>query len=105
MDLFDKETIEAIAVYSRGIPRLINVLCDSSLVYGFADELQTIGPDILDLVYEELKSLGTFTDYDAKPAAQPPSTRPVRLWGECGSTRRTPALPRQLAARAAAAGP
>jgi general secretion pathway protein A len=77
MDLFDKETIEAIALYSRGIPRLINVLCDSSLVYGFADELQTIGRDVLDAVYEELKSLGTFTDYDAKPVAKPPSPKPV----------------------------
>jgi general secretion pathway protein A len=56
---------------------LINVLCDSSLVYGFADELQTIGTDVLDAVYEELKSLGTFTDYDAKPAAQPPSPKAI----------------------------
>jgi general secretion pathway protein A len=77
MDLFDKETIEAISVYSRGIPRLINVLCDSSLVYGFADELQTISIDVLENVYEELKSLGTFTDYGAKPAANPPSPKPV----------------------------
>ena len=71
-DLFDKETTENIAVYSRGIPRLINVLCDSALVYGFADELQTIHRDVLDSVYEELKSLGTFTDYDVKPSANPP---------------------------------
>jgi general secretion pathway protein A len=77
MDLFDKETTEAIAVYSRGIPRLINVLCDSSLVYGFADELQTISKDVLENVYEELKSLGTFTDYDAKPSANPPSPKPL----------------------------
>jgi general secretion pathway protein A len=76
-DLFDKETIEAIAAYSRGIPRLINVLCDSSLVYGFADELQTIGRDVLNSVYEELKSLGTFTDYDARPSANPPPPKTV----------------------------
>ena len=72
-DIFEKETIDIIAVYSRGIPRLINVLCDSSLVYGFADELEKISTPILDNVYEELKSLGTFTDYDAKPSANPPS--------------------------------
>ena len=74
-DLFDKETIENIAIYSRGIPRLINVLCDSALVYGFADELRTIGKDVLDNVYEELKSLGTFTDYNVKPSANPPSPK------------------------------
>lgn len=75
LDLFDKEATEAIAAYSRGIPRLINVLCDSALVYGFADELQTIGWAVLDSVYEELKALGTFTDYDAKLPAKPRSTR------------------------------
>jgi general secretion pathway protein A len=70
-DIFKKETIERIAEYSRGIPRLINVLCDSALVYGFADELDTIDTDILENVYDELKALGTFTDYDAKPSADP----------------------------------
>ena len=78
-DLFDEEAIEAIAAYSRGIPRLINVLCDSALVYGFADELQTIGWGVLDSVYEELKALGTFTDYDAKISAQAKSTKAVAV--------------------------
>jgi general secretion pathway protein A len=73
VDIFDKGTIDKIAVYSRGIPRLINILCDSALVYGFADELETISTLILDNVYEELKTLGTFTDYDAKPSANPAS--------------------------------
>jgi general secretion pathway protein A len=75
-DIFAKETIENIALYSRGIPRLINVLCDSALVYGFADELETISTPILDNVYKELKTLGTFTGYDAKPSASPPSPVP-----------------------------
>ena len=70
-DIFAAETIDNIAVYSRGIPRLINILCDSALVYGFADELETISTSILENVYEELKTLGTFTDYDAKPSASP----------------------------------
>jgi len=76
-NIFKKETIERIAEYSRGIPRLINVLCDSALVYGFADELKTIDTDILENVYEELKALGTFTDYDAKPSADPPAPKSV----------------------------
>jgi general secretion pathway protein A len=75
-NIFDKNTIDNIAIYSRGIPRLINVLCDSALVYGFADELETISTPVLDNVYEELKTLGTFTDHDAKPTANPPSPIP-----------------------------
>jgi general secretion pathway protein A len=78
-DLFDEEASDNIALYSRGIPRLINVLCDSALVYGFADELQTIGRDVLDSVYEELKSLGTFTDYAVKPSANPQVIKPVAV--------------------------
>jgi len=74
-DIFDPETIEKISDYSRGIPRLINILCDSALVYGFADGLETISATILDNVYEELKALGTFTDYDAKPSANPPAPK------------------------------
>lgn len=74
-DIFDAQTIEKIADYSRGIPRLINILCDSALVYGFADELETISTPILNDVYEELKALGTFTDYDAKPSANPPAPK------------------------------
>ena len=70
-DIFDPDTIEKIAEYSRGIPRLINILCDSALVYGFADELETISTPILDSVYEELKALGSFTEYAAKPSAKP----------------------------------
>jgi general secretion pathway protein A len=79
VDIFDPETIEKISDYSRGIPRLINILCDSALVYGFADELETISTPILDNVYEELKALGTFTDYDAKPSANPtgPKSNPI----------------------------
>jgi hypothetical protein len=46
-------------------------------VYGFADELKTIDTDILESVYEELKALGTFTDYDAKPSADPPAPKSV----------------------------
>lgn len=79
VDIFKKETIVRIAEYSRGIPRLINVLCDSALVYGFADELDTIDTGILENVYEELKALGTFTDYDAKPSADPLPPKSVSI--------------------------
>ena len=75
-DIFDPETIEKISDYSLGIPRLIDILCDSALVYKIADGLETISTAILDNVYEELKALGTFTDYDTKPSANPPAPKP-----------------------------
>ena len=41
-ELFSKEAVSVVSAYSRGIPRLINVVCDTALVYGFADGFKTI---------------------------------------------------------------
>ena len=32
---------------SGGVPRMINILCDTALVYGFANGIQTISSDIV----------------------------------------------------------
>jgi general secretion pathway protein A len=47
LDIFEKEAIEVIHKYSRGIPRVINILCDAALVYGYADEAKTIGRNVV----------------------------------------------------------
>lgn len=41
-ELFDKYAIAVIFYYSQGVPRLINTLCDFALVYGFAEEAESI---------------------------------------------------------------
>ena len=41
-DLFTADACDAIFVASRGIPRVINLFCDTALVYGYADQKQTI---------------------------------------------------------------
>ena len=40
--LFTADACDAIFVASRGIPRIINLFCDTALVYGYADQKQTI---------------------------------------------------------------
>ncbi len=45
--VFDELAIEQIYKYSGGIPRLINVLCDNALVYGYALDREIIGGDII----------------------------------------------------------
>ena len=50
--LFSPEACAAIHRESGGVPRLINVLCDTALVYGYAGGAQEIG---LDLVEEVIK--------------------------------------------------
>jgi len=57
-ELFTEEAIQALHTYSEGIPRLINILCDTALVYGFADELKSIDRPVIDNVMGDRKSGG-----------------------------------------------
>lgn len=68
-DLFSEEAISVIHEYSRGIPRLINILCDAALVYGFADELTSIGKNVIEEVIAERKVGGIFLDYASEESS------------------------------------
>ena len=59
-DTFSAGAIDAIYRASKGIPRTINLLCDSSLVYGFADELTQIDTRIVEIVINELGIIGLY---------------------------------------------
>ncbi len=41
-EIFDKSAIYSVYFFSCGIPRLINMLCDYALVYGYAGGLETL---------------------------------------------------------------
>jgi type II secretory pathway predicted ATPase ExeA len=41
-DLFTADACDAVYTASGGIPRVINLLCDTALAYGYADQKQTI---------------------------------------------------------------
>ncbi|WP_426413256.1 ExeA family protein [Bradyrhizobium ganzhouense] len=45
--LFTSDATALIATAGRGIPRMINILCDTALVYGFAGGRTLIGGDIV----------------------------------------------------------
>jgi general secretion pathway protein A len=63
-DIFKKDAIELIYKHSLGIPRIINVLCDTSLVYGYADGQKTIDKKIIDNVIKERDESGIFSGLD-----------------------------------------
>lgn len=55
-DIFTPAACERIHNYSGGTPRLINLLCETVLVYGFADQLDMIDVDLVDeMVLERMK--------------------------------------------------
>ncbi len=56
--LFSDEACKTIADASRGIPRTINILCDTALVYGFAGGAQEISADLVIKVIENKAQFG-----------------------------------------------
>ncbi len=45
--LFEKEAIRYIADFSKGIPRIINLICDTALVYAYADGIKSVSFEIV----------------------------------------------------------
>jgi general secretion pathway protein A len=56
--IFTPEACGLIAEASGGVPRVINVLCDTALVYGFASSTPRISADLVGTVIEDKKSFG-----------------------------------------------
>ncbi|OPY93282.1 MAG: Archaeal ATPase [Syntrophaceae bacterium PtaU1.Bin231] len=54
-DLFDDDAVKEIYKYSKGIPRLINVVCDNSLMTGFVYEKHRIDRDIVREVVKDME--------------------------------------------------
>jgi len=53
--IFTAKTVETIHVYSLGIPRVINLLCEHSLVNGFVEQQRPIQPKIIEDVAHEFQ--------------------------------------------------
>ena len=61
--IFTKKAIDEIFNYSRGIPRLINVLCDNSLLVGYATEQTRIDHKIIRECIDDLEvKVASFTE-------------------------------------------
>jgi type II secretory pathway predicted ATPase ExeA len=58
-DLFEPEAIKLIALYSRGLPRTINILCDGALVIAYAGLKKTVSDEMVREVAAELRLHGT----------------------------------------------
>jgi general secretion pathway protein A len=53
--IFSPKAIEAVHMYSMGIPRVINLLCEHSLVNAFADQMRPIQPNVVEEVAREFQ--------------------------------------------------
>ncbi len=93
VDLFSDQACQRVYESTGGVPRLINLLCDTALVYGYAEQRQTIDAGLVDDVVREKQQLGgLLQDKPAeKPLAQPARTAAAKLAPE--PSERTSARP------------
>jgi type II secretory pathway predicted ATPase ExeA len=66
-ELFTEEVCHIIASTSRGVPRTINVLCDTALVYGFAAGASKITAELVNAVIQNKAQFGVLP-FDLHPA-------------------------------------
>jgi general secretion pathway protein A len=59
-DLFRADACKMIETASSGIPRVINILCDTSLVYAFSLQAQQVTAEVVREVIKDKKNFGIF---------------------------------------------
>jgi general secretion pathway protein A len=70
---FSPEAIVNVANWSKGIPRLINSICDNSLVQAFADSSRSVSADHVRMAADDLLLI------DKSPARQPVRVHPPEM--------------------------
>jgi general secretion pathway protein A len=95
--IFARQAMEAVYFYARGIPRMINLICEHSLINAYVDELRPVPVHIV----EEVASEFDLTFGPATPS-------PASIQSTFGWARTHPTAPREPAqaqrAQAAVAG-
>jgi general secretion pathway protein A len=67
--IFSEKALETVHLYSMGIPRVINLLCEHGLINSFVDQQQTVEPRVIEDVARE------FQLDEVEPVAPPASLR------------------------------
>jgi general secretion pathway protein A len=109
--LFQAGAIDRITFYSKGIPRLINVICDNALLSAYAGSEKIVTPQMIEDAANDLR-LGKHAHYkeetaaaDLRPAGreaaafQKREDDPSDMVWEAGPSKSYPPLDRRLARR------
>lgn len=72
--IFSKEAIESVHGYSRGIPRVVNLLCEHAMINCYVDSLRPVPAHLVEEVAREFQLDETEsavpTDYPHRPSSQ-----------------------------------
>ncbi len=72
--VFSPEAAATVFRHTQGIPRLVNVLCEHSLISAYVDHKEEVGPETVDRIATELE-IETTASINLKP-------NPLSLYGE-----------------------
>ena len=79
--IFKRSARKELFAVTGGVPRLINVVCDSALLLGYSRQQQVIGDDIIREVAIELRLAAPASEGKPTPAPAADSTSGrARLW-------------------------
>src|SRR5262249_17879559 len=91
--LFSDAACAAVAQASAGIPRTINILCNTALVYGFAKQADLVSKEIIDLVIADKQDFGVLVSRIQRPLAG--SERTKMQDDPCSHTSKDAQLPKK----------
>jgi len=75
-EIFTEQACAAIYKYSGGTPRLINLLCDTALVYSYAEQSEVINEQLVHDVVREQHSNSIIPTFNTNQAVESPSPAP-----------------------------
>jgi len=66
--LFHRDAVQQIACYSKGIPRLMNIICDNALLTAYAESKKIVSADMIKEVATDLRIRSELQVTKAEPA-------------------------------------
>jgi general secretion pathway protein A len=97
-DLFDPGAVEQIAFYSKGIPRLINIICDNALLNVYGTSQKRVVKEMINEVADDLrlKVQPEFVNVTVR-AIQAPATNPKQEARQPAPANRLPSRSNRVA--------
>jgi general secretion pathway protein A len=90
---FPREATDLIHARSRGVPRIINVICDAALVFGYAEERRVFDAVTIREVLTELEATGVLPAEGPAAAASIPTAPVAAAASAPATTPATNAIP------------
>ncbi|MDH3689445.1 MAG: AAA family ATPase [Gammaproteobacteria bacterium] len=91
--IFQSDACELIYKYSKGIPRIINILCDTALVYAFAAKKKRVSGKIINEVASDKSRYGMFempAESETEVSTQPEQSERLSSVLEIQSAKASP---------------